>query len=138
MQPPFSDPQVAAIFANWPQRERSQLLALRALVFAAATASGAGALVETLKWGEPAWHPLAPRTGTTVRLNRLRGKPGACALYVPCQTNLIDTFRDLYGDRLQFEGRRAILFGPDDPLPVEEVQHCIALALTCHLRDRRK
>lgn len=54
-----------------------------------------------------------------------------------CQTNLVDTYRGLFGDELAFQGNRAILFQPGARLPKAVVRHCIDLALTYHVRKRR-
>ena len=77
------------------------------------------------------------RTGTTIRLGSVREAPDACALLVHCQTNLVDTYRGLFGDELVFQGNRAILFQPGARLAKAAAQHCIDLALTYHARKRR-
>jgi hypothetical protein len=59
-------------------------------------------------------------------------------MFVPCQTTLIETFRQHYSDQLEFEGRRAILFDAERQFPREQVRHCIALALTYHTRNSSK
>ena len=134
MARPFADPAVAAAYAAMPAAPRAKLLALRGLIFDVADAIGPqAALLETLKWGEPAYLPAKPRVGTTLRLNALKGGAGY-ALYFPCTTTLAVTFRELYGDTLKIEGTRAIVFGMHDPVPKAELRHCIALALTCHLK----
>ena len=88
----------------------------------------------TLKWNEPAYHPVRPRIGTTIRLGPLRNEPEAYALFVHCQTSLADTFRQLYPDLLQVDGERALVFRLGEPVPAEALDHCIALALTYHLK----
>lgn len=128
----FSDPNVKAVFAAYPQGLRGRLLGLRALVFAAADDAGVGAIEETLKWGQPAYRPRAPSTGTTVRLDAT--KSGGYALYVHCQTTLASQFRDLYPGRFRYEGDRALLFKVDEAPPRAELRHCIALALSYHRR----
>jgi hypothetical protein len=45
---------------------------------------------------------------------------------------LADTFKTLYSNALAFEGKRAIVFGECDDLPVGPLKHCISLALTNH------
>ena len=71
------------------------------------------------------------------RIAPAKGEPGRVALYVHCQTHLIERLRELYGEALAFEGNRGILVDVDAPLPVEPRRHCIALALTYH-RDKRR
>jgi len=133
MESPFNDPHVAAVFAALPAPLQPPLLALRTLIYDVA---GDLPLGETLKWGEPAYRPRAPRTGTTIRINALRGSTTHYALYVPCQTNLIEIYRDLYADHLSFEGKRAIILNAADPRPEAILRHCVALAFGYH-SDRR-
>ena len=133
MQRRFDDPHVAAAFAALAAPLQPPLLALRALIYDVA---GDLPLSETLKWGEPAYRPRAPRTGTTIRINALRGSTTHYALFVPCQTNLIEIYRDLYADHLSFEGKRAIILSVADALPEAMMRHCIALALSYHSNRR--
>lgn len=131
------DPGVAAVLDGMPPTMRARLTELRGLILeTAAKTEGVGALVETLKWGEPAYRPKAPRTGTTVRMNAVKGSDSACALYFHCQTSLVETFRELY-PALRYEGNRALLLDIRAPLPREAVAHCVALAFTYH-RDVRR
>ena len=118
-----------------PKATRDALLALRKLILAtAAETEGVGPLIETLKWGEPAYLPKAPRVGTTVRINALKGSPDKVAVFFHCQTNLVVAFRERYPDVFKFEGNRAIVLPVAKPLPANALKHCIAMALTYHLR----
>jgi hypothetical protein len=58
-------------------------------------------------------------------------KPAAdqYAVYFHCQTNLVETFRELYPE-LRFEGNRAILLDAREKPPEAALRHCVALALT--------
>lgn len=137
-QRPFDDPAVKAVFDAYPPAPRADLLALRALILdTAATTDGVGPLVETLKWGQPAYLPARPRVGTTVRIDALRDRPDGYALFVHCQSRLTDTFRQLYPGQFTFDGNRALLFTAGQPRADDALKHCIALALTHHLRKRR-
>lgn len=131
----FGDPAIAAVFDSYPPDLRAPLLGLRALILATAVQTPqVGEVVETLKWGQPAYLPARPRVGTTVRIDALAGTPGGYAMYFHCQTRLLATFRDLYPDDLTFEGSRALIFSTDRPIPEEAVRHCVSLALGYHLR----
>ena len=133
-QPPFDDPAVRAVFDAYPPKLRADLLALRALILdTAAKTDGVGPLVETLKWGQPSYL----RIGTTVRIDALKDRPDGYALFVHCQSRLADAFRQLYPDQFTFDGNRALLFTTGQPRPDDALKHCIALALTHHLRKRR-
>lgn len=137
--PAFSNPSVAAAFAAFPDALRPRLLALRDLILETARATrGVGAIAETLKWGEPAYLPKAPRVGTTLRINALKGSRDRYAIYFNCRTSLVESFRELYPDRFSFLGNRAIVFAIGDRLPRQALRHCIALALTYHLDSRAR
>lgn len=130
----FGDPAVEAVFNAYPAAMRARLLALRGLIFAAAESAKVGALAETLKWGQPAYRPVKARTGTTVRIDALRGADGKYALFVPCSTTLITSFRDLYAREMVFEGNRAVVLSVTAKVPERALKHCIAMALTYHAR----
>jgi hypothetical protein len=133
----FADPAVEAVFAAYPKPTKAKLLALRSLILeTAAKTPGVGALDETLKWGQPSYLTNETRSGSTIRIDRVKPAPGdgkeRVALYVHCQTTLVSTFRQLYRDQLDFGGNRSILLDADRPLPKAALRHCIELALTYH------
>ena len=127
-------PDVAAAFQAMPAEARAPALALRALVFETAAGAGMCAPEETLKWGEPAYLP-GP-SGTTVRIGADRARPG-CKLLVHCGTRLVEDWRTRFGERLSFEGNRAILVGADHDLDRPVLATCIADAFFYHARGRR-
>ena len=134
---PFMDARVAVVFKQYPDALRDRLLALRTLIFdTAARTEGVGPLVETLKWGQPAYRPERHATGTTVRIDALKGEPPRYALFVHCRTMLVSAFREIYPELLVFEGNRAIVFSSDDEIPQQALGHCITMALTYHLKGR--
>jgi len=138
----IADPAVAAVFAGYPAPTKARLLELRRLILeTAANTPGVGALTETLKWGQPSYLTAETRSGSTIRIDRVKPKAGddgeRYALYVHCQTTLVSTFRQLYRDELTFGGNRSILLDARRPLPKTALRHCIALALTYH-RDGTK
>ncbi|WP_395021217.1 DUF1801 domain-containing protein [Dongia sp.] len=133
----FADPAVAAVFAAYPRRVQAKLLALRQLILeTAAKTPGVGALDETLKWGQPSYRTNQTRSGSTIRIDRVKPAAGddseRYALHVHCQTTLVSTFRELYRGQLSFGGNRSILLDAGRPLPKAALRHCIALALTYH------
>ena len=133
----FADPAVEAVFAAYPKQTKAKLLALRRLILeTAAKMPGVGTLDETLKWGQPSYLTSETRSGSTIRIDRVKPAAGddreRYALYVHCQTTLVSTFRQLYRDQLDFVGNRSILLDADQPLPKAALRHCIALALTYH------
>ena len=123
---------VADVFNNYPKQMRKKLMFLRGLVLdTAAETEGVTSVEETLKWGEPSY---VTKSGSTVRMDWKKAKPHQYAMYFHCQTTLVDTFKELYGDKLKFEGNRAIVFHEDDEIPIDELKHCISLSLTYHGR----
>lgn len=130
---PFAQPDVAEIFAAYPEGVRSQLLALRQLIFDVAERSqGVGALEETLKWGQPSY--LTPHTGsgTTIRIDQLKKNPGHFAIFTHCQTPLVDVFRQKHGDAFSYDKNRAIIFHEADTPAYDKVGEFIRSALTYH------
>jgi hypothetical protein len=114
------------------------LLALRRLIFETAqTTGGVGALQETLKWGQPSYLTPQTNSGSTIRIDQVKSAAGRYAVYFHCQTNLVETFRELYPTQLRFEGNRSIVLDVKDELPRAELRHCVALALTYHLNKRK-
>ena len=131
----FNDQNVKVVFDAYPDDIRGPLLDLRELIFAAAgSAAEIGPLTETLKWGQPAYLPQKPKTGTTVRIDALKNVPGGYGLFVHCQTSLLDTFQEIYPGLFHYEGNRALHFTANEPPSRDALQHCISLAFTYHLR----
>jgi Domain of unknown function (DU1801) len=134
----FSDPAVKAIFDGYPKSLKAKLLALRRLILdTARTTDGVGPLEETLKWGQPSYLTSATKSGSTVRIDRIRFTPDLYAVYFHCQTRLVETFREIYPTEMRYGGNRCIVFNVDDAVPEAALRHCVALALTYHLHKRK-
>lgn len=133
------DISIESVVAGYPPKLRPTIKKLRKLVREVAKSNAdVGELVETLKWGQPSFLPKRPRIGTTVRMDAVSEDPVRVALYFHCQTTLVETFRELYSDTLNFEGNRAIVLDASRPLPEAELRHCIEMALTYHKAKRTK
>ena len=131
----FADRRVEAVFEAYPAAVRRRLLRLRAMIFDVASRTpGVGTIEETLKWGQPSYLTAESKSGTTIRIDQVKSAPGRVALYVHCQTTLIETFQRHYPDTLKCEGNRSVVFDPDEEIPAAALRHCIALALTYHLQ----
>jgi Domain of unknown function (DU1801) len=134
----FGDKAVAAVFEGYPAGLRRKLIALRELIFKVADATdGVGRLTETLKSGQPSYLTMESGSGSTVRIDRLK-KADGYAVYFHCQSGLVDQFRRIYPDSFRYESKRAILFAEKDRVPMRALGHCIALALTHHLRKKSR
>ena len=133
----FQNPAVAAAFDACPAPIRTKLLALRRLIFdTARTTKGVGALEEALKWGQVSYLTSESKSGSTIRIDRVKSTAGQYAVYFHCQTDLVATFRELYPE-LSYGGNRSILLDVADQLPETALRHCVGLALTYHLNKRK-
>ena len=99
--------EVEEKFKSYPPAMRKKLGKIRQLILEVAKENDLEAIEETLKWGEPSY---LVKGGSTVRFDWKPKKPGQYALYFNCNTRLVDTFREIYGDKFTFEGNRAIVF----------------------------
>ncbi|WP_428234703.1 DUF1801 domain-containing protein [Gracilimonas sp.] len=121
-------------FEAYPEHIRVKMERLRGLIYeVAGSTEGVGELEETLKWSEPAYLTKRPKSGTTVRIDWKEKSPDQIGMYVSCNTSLIETYRSMFGDDLEFEGNRAILLPADTELPEKELRICIQMALRYHL-----
>ncbi|MBS0223466.1 MAG: DUF1801 domain-containing protein [Proteobacteria bacterium] len=133
-----ADQAVETVFEEYPAGVRRRLAALRTLILdVAARTEGVGRLTETLKWGQPSYLTEETGSGSTVRIDRHRESDG-CAVYFHCRSGLVEDFRTLYPKTFRYEGKRAIVFDAGDRLPEAELRHCLALALTHHLRKKKR
>ena len=128
---------VEAVFDAYPTPVKAKLLALRRLILdTASTTKGVGALQETLKWGQPSYLTTETKSGSTVRIDRIKSGADQYAVYFHCQTDLVATFRELYPE-LSYGGNRSIILTAQKKLPEAALRHCVALALTYHLNKRK-
>ncbi len=65
------------------------------------------ALEETLKWGEPSY---LTKGGITLRMDWKDRALDRYEMYFNCNTSLVDTFKEVYGDVFTFEGNRVIVW----------------------------
>lgn len=129
-----TDNGVAATFDSYPPKFRHKLLALRDLILETARSTqGVGEIEETLKWGEPAYLTSETKSGSTIRIAWKRSNPTQYGMYFHCQTNLVESFRELFPDCFRFSGNRAIVFDENDEVPAQQLSVCIEMALTYHL-----
>lgn len=113
-------------FDSYPEHVKSILLELRLLVFEIVREQNLGEVEETLKWGEPSY---LVKTGSTVRFDWKQKSPESYFIYFNCKTKLVDTFRELYSNDLEFQGNRAIVLRLNAPMPTTILRHCIELSL---------
>ncbi len=114
-------------FEQYPKNACVRLEQLRGLVLKVASELELGKVVESLKWGEPSY---SVKSGSPVRMDWKQNSPNNYYLFFHCQTKLVATFRELYGEVLEFEGNRAIVFQLSEPLPESIIEQCLKLTLT--------
>ena len=125
-----TNPEVDLIFANYPDFVQDKMQYLRALVIATAKEiESIAVLEETLKWGEPSY---ITKYGSTLRMDWKEKSPGQYVMYFQCTSRLVDTFKLLFSNTFQFEGKRAIVFQLDQKIPELELKQCIKATLTYH------
>lgn len=118
-------------FEEYPEKVRLRLEELRTLILKLASDLELGEVEESLKWGE---HSYSVKTGSPIRTDWKLKSPNQYYLFFNCQTKLIDTFRELHNDTLEFQGNRAIVLSLSSSLPEAEIKSCLELALTYQQR----
>ena len=132
-----ADPTVASTFKTYPEQQRKHLLAIREMIFEiAAAAPDIGPIEETLKWGQPSYRTPVSKSGTTIRLAPF--DETRAGVFFHCGTNLVDSFRQLFPDELDYSKNRAIVLDPAKRLPKKALRLCLGMALTYHASKRRK
>ena len=116
-------------FKSYPAPIRQKLRKVRNLILATAKEYDLGDVEEALKWGEPSY---LVKQGSAVRFDWKAKNPEQYAIYFNCNTKLVDTFKQLYGDLFRFESNRAIVFSQNGPIHEKQLKHCIKLALSYH------
>lgn len=116
-----------SVFERYPKNARSMLLTIRQAIYDTADELSLEPVSESLKWGEVSF---SVASGSPVRIDWKAKTPEVCYIFFNCQTKLVETFRELYPEALQFSGNRAILLPVSSPLPISIIKHCLSLALT--------
>ncbi|MCF6318138.1 MAG: DUF1801 domain-containing protein [Proteobacteria bacterium] len=116
------------IINSYPNNAKEKLLFLRSLIIETATdLKGIEKIEETIKWGEPSY---ITKNGSTIRIDWKAKTPNQYSMFFNCKTKLVDTFKELYNDILTFKGNREITFEMEENIAVEELKHCVEIALT--------
>ena len=116
-------------FDSYPQKARAALKRVRKLILNTGKGCDAGSVTEVLKWNETSY---VTENGSTVRIGCRSEHPSKYYVFFHCQTSLVETFKEIYGDTFTFEGKRAMVFEVDDEFPNKEFIHCVSLALRYH------
>lgn len=89
------DVDVQQKFNSYPKEVATVMDTLRTLIFQVAQQDGITDLTETLKWGEPSY---VCKTGSTIRMDWKPKHSTQYCVYFNCKTNLVATFKELYGN----------------------------------------
>jgi hypothetical protein len=120
---------VQSKFDSYPEQARELLLQIRTAIFDTAKEDDVGELTETLKWGEPSYRA---KKGSTIRIDWKPKNPDKVSLFFTCNTSLVETFREVYGDSLQTVGNREIAIPIFGAIPMPELKACLSMALRYH------
>ena len=116
--------ELLGTLAAAPKLARAQLMELRNLVLGATDLS----LEETTRWGQHSFIP--PRKfGTAGRLHWTPAAPDRAEMLVHCGTDVVARWRDLYGSRFAFDGKRAVHIPLVAPFASDAIAHMAAVAL---------
>lgn len=125
-----TNPNVELVFNKYPDSVRDKMFFLRNLVIKTAQEiDEISSVEETLKWGEPSY---LTKNGSTIRMDWKPKIPNQYAMYFKCTSRLVETFKVIYKNTFNFEGKRAIVFQLEDEIPIEALKKCIKAALTYH------
>ncbi len=93
--------------SHYPNEAKEYLNKLRAMIHKVAHDRSLGKVEESLKWQEPS---LTVPSGSPIRMDWKLKTPNHCYLFFHCQTKLVDTFRELYADELEFQATEPLYF----------------------------
>lgn len=122
-------PEIRIKFNSYPKPAQRKLEQVRKLILAIAAESDLGKVEESLKWGEASYHV---KGGSSVRIDWKPKDPDTIKIYFHCQTCLIETFKELYPNEFEYEGKRAIVVPLSIDLEQLPLRHCISMALKYH------
>ncbi len=126
------------LITTWSEEASAALWECRALFHQIAEETEVGRLDETLKWGQPSWRPIKPRTGSTLRAGWDAARPDQLSLFVDCKTDLAARMRDNYPDLPANDGQRQLGISLGAPLPKQAIMHLAQMTFTYHLAKRRR
>ena len=130
----FADPNVEKKFYEFPEPRRELLFDLRETIYGVSEADQRiGYLSEELRWGDPSYITAQTNSGSSVRLG-LFGETKVALLF-HCRTSLVEGFKQIYPNELEYSKNRAIVIDPLSIPPTEILEHCIHASLTYKLRD---
>ncbi|SKA52438.1 DUF1801 domain-containing protein [Enterovibrio nigricans] len=86
---------------------------------------------ESLKWGQLSY---VVKGGTAIRLDWDDNNPAYLIILFHCQTQMIETLREVMPESFVYKGNRAALLDLQHDIPLSELQTCIEVAFTYKAR----
>ncbi|MED3804695.1 hypothetical protein P4562_22630 [Lysinibacillus xylanilyticus] len=118
---------ILEIYNNYTDLQQEKLIELKQLIMNVANNLEGINIQESLKWKQLTF---SSKNGTPIRIDRF--SDSQIGVFVHCQTTLVEEWREIFGDSLEFSKNRAILLSVNNALPIEELTLCIQMALTYH------
>lgn len=125
-------PDIAETIKDWPPQAQERFCQLRDLILAACPDTD---LIETLKWGEPAWLPAKRGVGSTLRVAWKAARPDQIGLFVNCKTTLCARVQEIYPKSFSYDGHRALRIDLSGPVDVQAIDHLARLTFHYHLKS---
>jgi hypothetical protein len=113
-------------FQRYPDDVAAYLHQIRDLIYYVAAQENITDLTETVKWNEPSY---LCKTGSTIRYDWKLNQPSQVCIFFNCKTQLVETFKELFGGLFDFSGNRAIILNINKTIPTKALAQCISMAL---------
>ncbi len=113
----------------YPPLAHKAFRTIRSLIYQVADEESLGKVTESIKWGEPSY---STKKGSPIRIDWKPKDPSQISLYVNCNTCLLETYREVFGNVLECKGKREIVLPLGQGIPAKELKVCISMALRYH------
>jgi hypothetical protein len=124
------------IYEEYPIKVKAFLLEMRNIILdIAKKEKEVGFIEEVVRWGQPTFLTTETKSGTMIRIDRYKKQDDKIAIYFHCQTQIIKMIHLKYGDKLTYDGNRAIIFDINKSLPRRVIKDCALLALRYNLKQ---
>jgi hypothetical protein len=134
----INNPDIQKIFNQYPKEVKKRIIELRSIIFEVARNNPKiGIITESLKWGEPKYQTNQTKSGSSISINHKKEMENNFSMCVLDTTNLIQTFKEIYPKTFYFNGNRELIINANKKMPKEEIYHCIELALTYNLKNKK-
>ena len=121
-------PSIENKIKTYPEQAKAKFKEIRSLIFKVAKNNRLGKIEETLKWGQPSY---LCKSGSTIRLDWQNKAPNSIGIFFNCKTILVETFKEVFGESLSYEGNRIVVVALNKATP-QELETCILMALNYH------